>query len=232
MTMQSGALRTVVDTYTQTQKLRIEIGNRLAAVTREVDSGPPPSGLSALHDRLLEAEEALVADMGETLEHHKAMPWLSQVRGVGPTLAGKMLGLIGEIGSFDTVSKLWRFAGFAVIDGLRERPVKGEKLHYSIRLKTTLYLVGGSFLKSDSPYREVYDRARAHYDTTRPDWTKAHRHLAAMRKMEKLFLSHLWQTWREAEGLPVRSLYVMEYLGHTTLEDPWAYLGKRKKDAA
>src|SRR5205085_10179308 len=100
------------------------------------------------------------------------------------------------------------------IDGKAERPTKGEKLHYNKRLKTTLYLVAGSMLKSNSPYRKVYDDSKNYYTATRPDWTKAHIHMASLRKMEKVFISHLWQTWREAEGLDTRELYVHEKLGH------------------
>jgi hypothetical protein len=228
-------LRWLVDVYYQTQKLRIQLGNRIAAVEREADEGPvPPLPASAqvTFDRLAEAEDALVKDMATALEGHPAMRWLSEVKGIGPTLGAKLLGLIGEIDSFTTVSKLWRFAGLAVIDGARERPVKGEKLHYSIRVKTVLYLIAGSFMKvKDSPYRAVYDAARAQYAVTRPTWTKGHQHLAALRRVEKLFLSHLWQVWREEKGLPTRAAYVIEKLGHTTVSDPWAFASKKKKAA-
>ena len=37
-----------------------------------------------------------------------------------------------------------------------------------------------------------------------------------MRKMIKVFLSHMWMQWRERENLPIRQLYVHEKLGHTT----------------
>jgi hypothetical protein len=142
------------------------------------------------------------------------------VRGVGPTLAAKIIALIGDIAQFDTVSKLWRFAGYAVVDGRAERLQAGEKAHYSIRLKTTCYLLGTSFLRLGSPYREVYDRAKERYMQARPDWTPLHRHLAAQRVMVKLFLSHLWERWRLLEGLPVRPPYAADYLNHTTMLRP------------
>ncbi len=46
------------------------------------------------------------------------------------------------------------------------------------------------------------------------DWMCRH-------KMIQLFLDHWWAVWREAAGLPLRVPYPMEYLGHTTLIDPW-----------
>lgn len=51
-------------------------------------------------------------------------------------------------------------------------------------------------------------------------WTDNRVHLAALRKMEKIFLAHLWQKWREFEGLPTRKEYVFEYMGHTTRYEP------------
>lgn len=42
--------------------------------------------------------------------------------------------------------------------------------------------------------------------------SQAHRHAAANRYMVKMFLLDLWKTWRELEGLEVRSPYAEEYL--------------------
>lgn len=124
-------LRWLVDTYYQSQKLRIQLGNRLAAVEREVDTGPPPPSAKLMYERLEEAEDSLVEDMRAALIGHPALPWLNQIKGIGPTLGAKLLGLIGDIGKFETVSKLWRFAGFAVMNGERERPTKGR--NFTIR---------------------------------------------------------------------------------------------------
>jgi hypothetical protein len=107
--------------------------------------------------------------------------------------------------------------------GERDRPRKGEKLAYNARLKSVCYLISTSFLKTRSPYRVVYDDAKTQYERTKvtgnkeTDWTPAHVHMASMRKMVKVFLAHLWVTWRTVEGLPTRALYVHEYLGHTSV---------------
>ena len=100
---------------------------------------------------------------------------------------------------------------------IAERAVKGEKLHYNKRLKVALYLVATSFMRSRSPYRAVYDAAREKYDRTRPGWTPLHKHRASLRVMIKVFLTHFWRRWRTLEGLPVRNLYVEQYLGHETI---------------
>jgi hypothetical protein len=103
---------------------------------------------------------------------------------------------------------------------LRSRPIEGWALDYNKRLKTTCYLVGSSFLKSRSPYRAVYDQAKEYYELNRPDWTKAHRHNAAMRKMIKMWLSHLWEVWRKLEGLPTREPYIIGREGHEHYHTP------------
>jgi len=214
-------LRALVDHRNSLQNERIRWGNRLSA--SESGANETLEEELAMYRKWLEVYERLEADadaeITRLIKDHPLMKQLKAVKGIGPMLAAKMMSMI-DITRADSVSALWRYAGYAVIDGSRERPVKGERLHYNIRLKTTLYLVAGSFLKSSSPYRRVYDDAKAFYQANRPEWTKSHIHAASMRKMIKVFLSHLWNRWRALEGLPIRPLYVHEKLGHTTVFTP------------
>lgn len=216
-------LRFLADTYMQAQKFRISCENRARSLEQGVDVAEEAQQefISVLAERFKGIEEEIFDRMAQSVKTHPAWPWLSAVKGIGPTLAVKILGMIPDISGFDTMSSLWRYSGLSVTpDGKAERPVKGEKLHYNKRLKTTMYLVAGSFLKSNSPFRRIYDEARAYYAQMRPDWTDGHRHLAAMRKMEKVFLGCLYIYWREALGLPVRDPYPVEKLGHTTVYRP------------
>lgn len=50
---------------------------------------------------------------------------------------------------------------------------------------------------------------------------QGHVHLMCQRRMQQLFLDHLWVVWREALGLPLREPYPIEYLGHSTVISPW-----------
>ena len=145
-------------------------------------------------------------------------PYINGIKGIGPSLASQVLSLI-DITRADTVSALWRYAGYAVVDGKAEKLKKGEKAHYNANLKKALYKVAMSFLKCSSPYRKFYDDAKQYYEANR-DWTKMHIHLASIRKMIKMFLSHLWHVWRTVEGLPTRELYVVEKLGHNHIIPP------------
>lgn len=61
-----------------------------------------------------------------------------------------------------------------------------------------------------------------------PEWTLGRINNMAIRYIAKILLSHLWHVWREMEGLPTRVPYAVEYLGHTTVLDPWDFVEKKK----
>lgn len=194
----------------QIQKARIQFGLRLAAIDRGADEGG--SRQRAVVERYLRhfdaLEDEIEGDIRDALREYPIYHEVSALRGIGPLLSAKLIALV-DIHRARTVSGLWKFAGLAVTEGHRDRPTTGEKLPYSARLKTTVYLVGVSFLRSNSPYRALYDDARSSYERDRPDWTASHRHLAALRKMTKIFLSHLWVRWRTIEGLSVTDPWII-----------------------
>jgi hypothetical protein len=215
--MPNNLLRALVDLRDrQIQKARIQFNNRLSALERGDDDDARTQQREIVGrwlNRFEELERELDADITAAVREEPVFEQVVAIKGIGPLLAAKMIAMI-DIERAATVSALWRYAGYGVVDGEREKPVKGEALHYNIRLKTTLYLVGSAFLRANSPYRRVYDDARAYYAANRPDWTPGHQHLAAKRKMVKTFLAHLWERWRKVEGLPTGALYVNERLGH------------------
>lgn len=211
-------LRILVDLRQTIQKSRIQFSNRLSAIDRGTDSGDGAL-YERYHERFEAIEKALDKDIAALGSKEPIIDLMTEVRGVGPLLAAKVVSQI-DIARPQSVSALWRYAGFGVVEGKREKPVKGEKLHYNRTLKTACYLVASSFLKSNSPYRALYDRSRERYEQTRPDWTKLHRHHAAMGYMVKIWLSHVWETWRTLEGLPVRDAYANSYLEHPSHYTP------------
>ncbi len=214
-------LRALVDTREQMQKARIQFGNRLDSIMRGEDacSEERAETLSRYYNHFLDIERELDRDISSIVANMPIYHCMFGVKGIGPVLAAKLIALI-DIERCPTVSSLWRYAGLAVIDGKRERMVKGEKMHYNRRLKVTCYLIAMSFIKSRSPYRRLYDEKRAYYEQNRPDWLKMHRHLAAMRYMVKIFLQHLWITWRTLSDLPVTMPYVHAVNGHNHYVTP------------
>jgi len=88
--------------------------------------------------------------------------WVTSVKGCGAGGdAAKLLAQIDDITKFDTISKLWRFAGWAVIDGEIDKPRRGEKLSYNRTLKSICWRIADQFVRQRTPvYRDEYDRYR------------------------------------------------------------------------
>lgn len=269
-------LRWITDSYEQAQRVRLQAGERIRAilqgrdhrltsapleepddVLREIRQGQhdgPVPLLGRTYRRHWEEEQELRRAMEEALRTHPVWAWLSQVRGIGSTLAARLLARLDH-NRAPTPSSFWAYCGLATVqgqlfrcgtctatavvaetrtiraahagsngvacsgkmepmgtpDGLRvaqPTPSRGESATYDRQAKKVCYLIGVSFLRSKSVYREQYDRERLRLARDRADWSKARQHLAALRKMEKLFLSHLWAVWAEAEGKPVLQPYV------------------------
>lgn len=203
------------------QRTRIRFGNRVSAIERGDDQvGEVYEAFLQEQAEFWEAREKdltkRVVDQADGLEIVQLM---AAVKGVGLFSAAQFVSMV-DITIPQTVSALWRYAGFGVTDGKADRPTKGEKLRYNSRLKQATYNISQSMMRTGSPYRKVYDEAREHYDANRPDWTKGHKHNAALRKMVKVWLHHTWLVWRTLEGLSTRPLYVQEKLGHTSIYTP------------
>lgn len=230
------SLRALVDLRDRAiQKSRIAFSNRVSALESGADNGHAATLelMQRWKDKFQELEKEVDKDIARLAKDLPIIQHMIEVKGVGPLLSAKVVSMI-DIERASTVSALWRYCGYAVINGEREKLTKGEKSHYNIRLKTTCYLVASSFLKSGSPYRDVYDSAREYYEVKQLDWTKGHKHNAAMRKMTKMWLSHLWTTWRTIEGLPVTDPYVQDKLGHDHIISPqdfgWPELAVRAEE--
>lgn len=217
-------LRSLVDTYYSSQKNRIAWSNRVSALARGVDIEANPKLLQAKdYTKIyLDIEKKAFREIRLELDTYSVWPWLKRVKGIGPTLAGKLLCDI-DITKAVRVSNLWSFAGLGVTaEGKSPKPVKGEKLPYNAKLRTACFMVSRSFLMCNSPYLEIYASAKEFYQLHRgipyeyrgvpmqPAWTKGHIDYAARRKMVKVFLSHLYAKWRAAEGLPVSLPFVNE----------------------
>lgn len=221
-------LRILVETYYDIQKLRMSEGNRLRMYDR---FGMLTSLQSA---KLQEIVNDLERDEGKITkfldDELKGIPiwlsWLKHVKGVGPMMGAGLIAWIDDIGRFDTVSKLWQYSGFGKPGQKRAR---GEKGDWNPRMRTHVWKVVKQMLMAKNPfYREHYDEAKAQY-SAREDIKEMHKgkkgykgHIDAMakRKVAKLFLSHLWDVWRRAEGLEVRIPYAVEKLGHQLIPPP------------
>jgi hypothetical protein len=126
------SLPLVVDTALIIEKLRVASQIRQSHVAHHDEYDIETS---ELHRRLLDLETYVDDRIAILLEAHPAYPWVSKVKGVGREDISKVIRLI-DINKANTISSLWKFAGYAPVDGHAEKRQKGAKLPYSFRLRT------------------------------------------------------------------------------------------------
>ncbi|OPY76754.1 MAG: hypothetical protein A4E65_03104 [Syntrophorhabdus sp. PtaU1.Bin153] len=103
------------------------------------------------------------------------------------------------------------------VEGKAPKRKRGYHYLFNSRGKTLAWKIGQQFLKQgEDVYRQIYYKQKQKEKQKNPDISDGHAHNRALRKMVKIFLSHLWVEWRTIESLPVREPYAMEYLGHTS----------------
>lgn len=179
--------------------------------------------------------------------------YLKGVTGVGPAMAGVLLTYLDPHRA-PRVSSFWAYAGLDVGPDGRGRSRRKEHLversytdrsgkpatrvgiTYQPFLKTKVMgVLGGSFLRTGSPWRQAYDgykhrietdparvkievgawkKAHAAGEPTEHLWTPGRIHTAATRYMVKMFLADFWAKWRALEGLEVTPTYHEAKQGH------------------
>ena len=284
-------LKVAVRRLYDAQKLRIQSDLRIQALVRD----------GVIPKETAETDFLLALEHEEAAEHEyerivwreiKDLPivrdWMIKVRGVGRRMAGLFVGLIGDPGRFETVSKLWAYSGLHVVGGSAARREKGVKANWSQELKTTAWKLATSFVRAgEGPYRDRYlayknriirrelandniiwktsDSGRkevaylpprtefrrtvatpvqpdgagvargesasieAPTPPEKPEWTLGRIERMAYRYVAKLFLSHLWEVWRENEGHPVRVPYILDgHPPHSHYSDPWSMIDDDK----
>lgn len=174
------------------------------------------------------------------------MDWLEDQRGIGPAM-GAVLVTSFDIHKAVRPSQFWAIAGLDVgPDGLArsrrkehlvEREYVAKDKTTKTKMSTTfdpwlqsrmLGVLGGSLLRSASPYRKYYDdyrnristdparrkgtlldkkKARAAGESGEDIWHPLRIHRASMRYMVKQFIADYWRAWRLCEGLAVVPTY-------------------------
>ena len=162
---------------------------------------------------------------------------MQSVKGIGPITVAEIITTL-DIHKADYPSAFWKYVGYAGPSS--ERYEKGIKGGGNKHLRTVMYNAGMSLMKAKNvEYRAIYDRRKAKTEASErttdhqvngrrepvawKDMQPEHRHMDALRVMNKLWLAHLWQVWREIEGLPTPGPYVQDHLGHQDISDPREY---------
>lgn len=91
----------------------------LARIRAGKETGPVPI-LGRTYARYFAEEVELQKEMAVALERHPVWPWLSRVRGVGPTLSCKLLARL-DITKAEHASSFWMFCGLSTVPGEKFR---------------------------------------------------------------------------------------------------------------
>lgn len=148
----------------------------------------------------------------EELKEIPAAKILLKGYGAGPLVIAHILQMF-DIRKGHTVSSLWKFFGYTPEDGVG---VKGRNPGRGA-LRAPLYAsLSISLIRKNSPYRFFYDMHKARI----AEKTGKSGHGQALQRTIKLWLSHLWDTWRRAEELKVSMPYASSNLGHNNFISP------------
>lgn len=133
-------LRWIADAYEQAQRVRIQAGERLRAILQGRDASPDPGRITCgdaggvleairrgecdgpsafladVYRLNAAAEEAAQAAMAGVLARHPTWPWLSEVRGVGHTLACRLLARLDPVRA-SRPSAFWAYCGLSTVPG-------------------------------------------------------------------------------------------------------------------
>ena len=241
-------IKSIVDDRRQVMKLVMKVQNQLLAYERNVDTlheqtrGWLQSQLESLQAELVIREKALAKSVKEYAKEDALTAAALGVRGVGPVTVAHMLTYI-DIEKARHASSLWAYAGLDKAS--HERYEKGTASGGNKTLRTALYTMADSQVKSRGAYREVYDRMKDRLAQSEKitksrntqgkliecawkDTKPSHRHGAAMRAVMKHFLADWWYVARTLAGLPTEALYPEAILGgnHRTImpeERGWEY---------
>lgn len=239
----SGYLCLLSDSLDDIEQLRMATANRVRALTRsEEDSDGEIRGLG-LDARSPEVATAMgmLASL-EALEHSATLSlqreirksplygWVKREKGIGEKQAARLLAVIGDPYWNDlhdrprTVSELWAYSGYSVIDGAAQRRRKGVLSNWNDKAKSRAFLMAQSCVKSPGGrYSDLYKAERERLtDALHPhdcvrcgpsgkpaiagsQLSAGHQHARALRKVAKEILKDLWAEARGVhEGEAVR----------------------------
>ena len=231
-------LKEILDDREQTRKVQLKIGNQLLAYERRVDHLHPLTRewLQSQKDGMDAAVATRTRRLEKwVLEHGKddaLMGAALQVDGIGPVTVAYCTAYI-DLEKAAHASSLWAYAGLDKAS--HERYTKGVKGGGNKTLRTVLYTMAESQMKSRGAYRGVYDQVRQRLEVSEKitksrntagqliecawkDTKPCHRHGAALRAVMKHFLADYWFVGRELAGLPTAPLYAEAVLGgHRTV---------------
>lgn len=178
----NGLLQLLSDSLDDIEGLRKATQNRLRSLTRDTaDSDGEVRGLglttadptvarvqSMLADMIAVEKEA-IKELEKEVTKSPLYPWIQREKGIGKKQAARLIAVIGDPywntlhNRPRTVSELWAYSGYSVIEGAAQRRKKGVQSNWNTSAKSRAFLMALSCTKTTGRYREVYDEARERY---------------------------------------------------------------------
>lgn len=232
-------LALLAETLEDFEGARIQTGNRREVLTRtEPDADGVMRGFgltaeqaapyAAIADEMARLEKMAVRELERQMRRHPLGPWVASQKGLGEKQVARLLAKIGDPywntrdGGPRTVSQLWSYCGFSTVPagtgGARVAPTRqrGGQCNWSTGARMRCYNIAVSIMKQKgSPYRPVYDAARAKYaDAVHAvpcvrcgpkghpapagsPLSEGHKHGRALRAVSKKMLKELWRASRD-----------------------------------
>jgi len=241
-------LKSIIDDREQVKKVTYKVNNQLLAYARKTDH------LNEITEQWLKDESIKLK-----AELHKRDMMLSKfmkeiaketplaksalgVDGIGPITVAYCLSYI-DLEKARHASSLWSYVGLDKPS--YERYEKGKSSGGNKNLRTILYTMAESQMKTKGSYRPIYDQVKERLSISEKivktrntqgkmiecawkDTKPSHRHGAALRAIMKHFLADYWYVGRTLAGLDTSPLYPEAVLGgnHRTImpiERGWEY---------
>jgi hypothetical protein len=187
------------------ESARIAMGNRLGAVQREAEAAesveildsPEYKRAKLIFDALEHVEKLAELEVKRGVRRHPLGEWIKATIGIGEKQGARMITAIGDPTWNDAEDRprrgpaeLWQYSGHG--DPARSRRRRGQRVEFSPEVKMRVHLCAMSCIKqAHSPYRIVYDEARAAWADR--DTTDGHKHNHALRLVGKAILLDLWK---------------------------------------
>jgi len=163
--------------------------------------------------------------------------WLVRVKGLMVTSLIKKLAIV-DFRKAKHPSSLYRLAGLVDPTQLPEE----ERNRYNRKLKTALFLQSLNFIghpphlwqrmvnrppRFDGGYARLYVKFRKQTDEKHPDWSATHRHLDALRKLSKVYLTHIFVVHHFLTNKRAEVHYAVAKLNHNYIYMPPIDVGEK-----
>lgn len=147
-----GEARFLVDFYYTIQQDRIRTAHQVRQLAK---SGEPNAVIDYVRDQAELFEQQIQKALNAYSNSQEIGRWARSIVGVGPVIAaGLMANIQVREDSFQTVGKIWRYAGLDPTS----KWLKGHKRPWNASLKRLSFILGGSFAKFQAHPNDFYGK--------------------------------------------------------------------------